>query len=354
MPGRSPGTRRSGLGRSPRVAALPEPGIGGYDYPRGPYGATGFPGSTPAALRRLSAHTQTQEGRRDRQLTTTQIWARDTGPEFVDPTPVMVPEPEPSEGHIRFRPGTQPEPGNRFYRRNGTPRQPRARQMRSTKPEHRMIPDIGANAPGSQNVRNKVAQRYKAKPEIVRGYRPAANPGKTGAHLTGGSQYHPGQPVYGDPEGGPIPGMPFNPDGTPPQVFVQSRFTEHEGGAQEGYAVNRPPMLAKGGTYGSFRFASEGYNPHIRGGRLTGQRYFGAIRDQQRIGAETVWPRKDAYGIKRARGPNHRPVRFEVPEPHTANYYDVPPNEGTAAPDMIHRAQVGGRRHLIARGKRRG
>src|ERR1700685_1374948 len=33
----------------PRVAPVPLPGVGGYDYPRGPYGATGVPGSTPAA-----------------------------------------------------------------------------------------------------------------------------------------------------------------------------------------------------------------------------------------------------------------------------------------------------------------
>src|SRR5258708_28650172 len=55
--------RRSGLkGKSPR-AALPEPGIGGYDYPRGPYGQTGFPGSTPASSRTKS---QGSDGRIDR------------------------------------------------------------------------------------------------------------------------------------------------------------------------------------------------------------------------------------------------------------------------------------------------
>jgi hypothetical protein len=276
---------------------LPEPGIGGYDYPRGPYGATGFPGSTPAALAR-TGHTQSRpEGARGlRQLDAEQNQA-----EWADlPT----------------------------RRANGTPRQPYARQMRSTSPEHREIPQIGG-APGSENVRNQIAQRYKARPELVRGYRPSPNPGKTGARLTGPSQYHPGTTVFGDPEGGPIPGMAYNPDGTPPQVYVQSRFTEYEGGSQEGYAMNRDLYFSKGGIPAP---VPHGAAPHLRGGRYDGTRYFGALTDQQRIGRPD-----DAYGIARARGPRHRPVRFETPAPWAANYYDeAPETDGPA--DMIHQS----------------
>src|SRR5258706_11969347 len=119
--------RRSGLkGKSPR-AALPEPGIGGYDYPRGPYGKTGFPGSTPASA---WTHSQGPDGRKDR-----------------------APENQPIGGEpYRDLEGQQREYYDRPpHRPGGDPSQPLARQMRSTSPEHRMTPHIGG-APGSQNV----------------------------------------------------------------------------------------------------------------------------------------------------------------------------------------------------------
>lgn len=288
--------RKTGLKRGTGRGGLPLPGEGGYDYPRGPYGATGFPGSTPAAK---DTHTQRRpEGARGlRQLTPAQAqheWAQ-------LPT----------------------------RRANGTPRQPFARQMRSTSPEHRSSPVIGADAPGAENVRNAVAQRFKAKPGDWRPYRPAANPGKTGAHLDGPSRYHPETEVHGHPDGKPIPGMAPQP-GYPPTVTVPSRFVSREGG-QEGYAVNRPLEFAHGGTAGF----PPGYtgSRHLRGARLTGQRYFGALADQQRIGLKS-----DSYGIARARGPRHRPVQFRQPGPWTANYYDVAPEQGATAPDMIHRS----------------
>src|SRR5215831_16247648 len=49
------------LKRKPRRGGSPLPGAGGYDYPRGPVGATGFPGSTPAAP---PTHPQTPTGQR--------------------------------------------------------------------------------------------------------------------------------------------------------------------------------------------------------------------------------------------------------------------------------------------------
>ena len=321
--------RRTGLKpRSPR-AGVPLPGVGGYDYPRGPFGATGFPGSTPASAR---THVQTPDGRRDRQLTTTQIWARDTGPAALDVTPVRVPEPQPSYSEVEFRPGTL-DPESTFIRRNGTPRQPRARQLRSTSVERRMTPIIGG-APGSQNVRNRIAQRYKAVPGQVRAYTPSPNPGKLGARLDGPSQFHPGQVVHGHPDGKPVPGLDSNPGIGPgqPSVMVQSRFVSAEG-SQEGYAVNRPLLFAHGGTpapYPSSYVAFTG-DQHLRGGRLTGERYFGALADQQRIGLPS-----DAYGISRARGPRHRPVRFEQAAPWTANYYDTAPDADDTPADMIH------------------
>lgn len=321
--------RRQGLkAKSPRPG-VPLPGLGGYDYPRGPFGATGFPGSTPASAR---THAQTEQGRRDRQLTTTGIWARDTGPQALDFNPVRVPRPQPSYSDVEFIPGIT-DPASTFIRRNGTPRQPRARQMRSTSLEHRMTPVIGGS-PGSQNVRNRIAQRYKAVPGLVRAYTPSPNPGKTGARLDAPAQYHPGQMVRGHPDGKPVPGMDANPGIGPgqPSVVVPSRYVSAEG-SQEGYAMNRPLVFAKGGVApypSSFtRFTG---NIHLRGGRMTGQRYFGDLADQQQVGLPS-----DSYGIVRARGPRHRPVKFEQPAPWTVNYYDTAPEDpGGQAADMIH------------------
>ena len=321
MPGQTV-KRRTGLkDKSPR-AGVPLPGLGGYDYPRGQYGATGFPGSAPASPR---THTQTADGRLDRQLTTTAIWARDTGPEALDVTPVRTNKPQPSYSDVEFIPGTL-QPGSRFIRGNGTPRQPRARQMRSTSPEQRMTPVIGG-APGSQNVRNQIAQRYKARPELVRAYRASPNPGKTGARLDGLAINHPGTMVHGHPDGVPVAGMRSNPGMTPPLVTVQSRFVSAEG-AQEAYAVNRPLLFTKGGTPAPYPPGYQG-NVHLRGARMDGMRYVGALAEQQRIGLAS-----DAYGLSRARGPRHRPVSFEQPEPWTANFRDVPP-EGRPPADMI-------------------
>lgn len=321
--------QRAGLRRGTGRGGIPHPGEGGYNYPAGPFGATGFPGSTAAARGRTKR--QDEQGRKDRQLNASQIRARDTGPEFLDPSPVAVPKPQPSYGNNPFRPGTRPEPGNRFVREDGTPRQPRYRQMRSTSPERRSAPVIGALGMAERKQpRNSYAQRWRAVPGMVREYQPAPNPGKTGARLTGPSQYHPGTMIYGAPDGKPVPGMDANP-GPPPSVIVSSRYVSLEG-AQEGYAVNRPLLFTKGGSPDNWPAGYLG-NRHLRGGRMTGQRYFGAIEDQQRIGIPS-----DSYGIQRKRGPRHRPVRFQTPAPWTANYYDVAPEQGREDPDMIHRS----------------
>jgi hypothetical protein len=287
--------RRTGL-PTPRTQSLPEPGIGGYDYPRGPFGATGFPGSTPASSRtKTEARPEGARGLRQLDVAENQAeWAA---------LPTRRPD--------------------------GSPRQPRARLRRTMESEQRMTPVIGANAPGSQNVRNQVAQRFKAIPGMVREYQPARNPGKNGDRAGGPSQYHPGVTIHGEPDGKPIPGMDANP-GAPPSVMVPSRYVSLEGG-MEGYAMNRRMAFTKGGTPAPYPPGYQG-NEHIRGARLTGQRYFGALSAQQEIGLPS-----DSYGIARARGPRHRPVRFEMPPPWAANYYDVPPEQEGPA-DMIRKS----------------
>lgn len=323
-----------GLNRTPRQM-LPVPGEGGYNYPRGPYGKTGFPGSTPASRR---THTQDGTGRKDpsdrgipkitisgqqdqwerlparRSYAGSYIGGEGGVLEDSDLTEPRPKRPTTIRELIGFLAGRQVQPPARV-------------KKRTTGPERRATPHIGANAPGSQNVRNTYARRYKADPALWRSYRPSPNPGKTGAQFDAPARYHPDTTVHGHPDGKPVPGQPPN---AGPVVFVQSRFVSAEG-AQEDYAMDRPMLFAKGGPPPAI---PPGAAPHIRGGRYSGQRYFGELGDQQQIGLDT-----DAYGISRRRGPRHRPVRFEMPAPHTANYYDVPPDEGTQAPDVIHRSQ---------------
>jgi hypothetical protein len=338
MPGQHRPARRGLQPRTPR-RGVPLPGIGGYDYPRGPFGQTGFPGSTPAAPR---TKRQDQEGRKDPQwlgrptLTAPDVWDRDTGPAALDVTPVRSPKPQPSYGDVEFIPGTPTGP-SQFLKRSGLPRNPRARRKDlTTGPEHRMTPVIGGT-PGvlgaPKLVRNEVAQRWKADPLKIREYRASPNPGKTGARATGvPSKLHPSVTIWGEPDGKPVPGMYPTPDQDQFSVTVQSRYVSHEG-AQEGYAMNREQRFTKGGTPAKWRQDLRPTPNHIRGARLEGDRYFGAIRDQQRIGLDS-----DSFGIARRRGPRHRPVRFEQPRPWTANYRDVAPDEGDQAPDMIHRS----------------
>ena len=351
--------RRAGLKRGTGRGGLTRPGEGGYDYPRGPYGATGFPGSTPAALRRVR-HSQLADGRDDPQFLgvptsdTSQLeqqWAtvprrtrqastyRGGEPELVrnDLTAQRPKSP------WRPTPGVGPPENGRAAGWDFPARKKRL----STGPERRETPIIGALTSMGQRkqVRNDYAVRYKADPLAVREYRVSPNPGKTGARLMGPSQYHPGTIVYGDPDGGPIPAMPFNPGMTPPTVTVQSRFFSAEG-AQEGYAMDRPMVFTKGGLPPA---QPRGADPHIRGARMSGQRYFGDLADQARIGLDS-----DAYGLSRRRGPRHRPVRFTMPSPRSTNFYDVPGHEGTEAPDMVFRSPVASTRAHRSRRPRRG
>lgn len=333
----------------PRKPPLPQPGVGGYNYPRGPYGATGFPGSTPASKR---THTQGPDGRDDTSYLGN---PKNTISELQDQWNELPPRDRRrlTASYMGGAPGVNDDAAAHRPKWPGDPVpslpevvtgrqvwQPARRKALTTGPEHRSTPVIGG-APGSQNVRNQIAQRYKADPARWRAYRASPNPGKTGARLDGPARYHPGTTVHGHPDGKPVPGMAPQP-GYGPMVVVQSRFVSAEG-SQEGYAMDRELRFTKGGTPAP---QAPGMAPHIRGGRYSGQRYVGDLADQQQIGLDS-----DSYGIARRRGPRHRPVRFETPAPHTANFYDVPPDQGTQAPDMIHRSPATSRTgHPVAKG----
>jgi hypothetical protein len=283
------------LNRKPRRGASPLPGAGGYDYPRGPYGATGFPGSAPAAP---PTHPQTPEGQRG---------ARQTHGEQITHG---VPQWSPTQNQAEW---------NRFLGPDGFPYNPAARnQPLATGYEKRTDPAINRRPPGDQKQRNTVYYGgAQAMPGTVRAYLSAPNPGKHGGRPARD------QSAGYDNDAGAVVG------GQPGTVMVPSRLVLPAD--SDGYAVQRPIPIR---TH-AFPAGYSG-DRHLRGAVLSGERYFGPVRDQQEIGLNS-----DAYGISRRRGPRHRPVRFERPAPWSANYYDVPPEQGTQAPDMIHRSPGG-------------
>lgn len=249
----------------------PHPGTGGYDNPRGPTGEGGFPGSTPAAQ---PTHTQSSGGRRERQLTASEA------------------QEEWSELPTR--------------QRSGQPRQPRARNKRQADDTLRSYtPIIGGNAPGAQNVRNTVAQRYKAKPGEMREYLASPNPGKNGGRTAG------------------VPDADTVIGGEPTPVMVPSRYVSDEG-AQEGFATDRQIPYRIHHRITGYRGA-----PSNRGADLNGQRYTMAGKEQ------TAGLPNGQFGIARKRGPLHRPVRFEQPGPWTANFRVEAPDSGSNAPQMV-------------------
>lgn len=251
----------------------PLPGIGGYDSPRGPVGEGGFPGSTPAAP---ITHPQSTDGRRERQLT-----------------------PEAAQDQWKELPTRQ---------RSGQPRQPRARNKAQADDTLRSYtPIVGANAPGSQNVRNSVAQRYKAVPGVTREYLSAPNPAINGGKSAG--------PTDADTVIG----------GNPTPVIVQSRFVSMEG-AQESFATDRQIPYKIHHRSGDYQGA-----PSNRGADLDGLRYTMASKEQ------IAGLPNGQFGIARRRATSvtRRPVRFEQPGPWTANFRDEAPDSGSNAPNMV-------------------
>lgn len=243
----------------------PLPGVGGYDMPRGPYGEGGFPGSTPAAP---PVHPQTSEGIPQRKLTVSgaqQEW------------------------------NTVPT-----RRKNGTPRQPKARNLRQAlDTEKWSSPVLAQNVPGDENQRNTV---------YYGGRQAEAGMPETGlsANLSGGRK-----PV----------------DVTTVNRYV---FNGMNGGFEsEAFDRSIPYRIhARGGAYDGA--------PSNRGADLSGNRF--TMQPSQNLNSGG----HGHYGIGRQRGPNHRPVKFEMPGPWSANYYDVAPQQGTNQPDMIHNSPGGG------------
>jgi hypothetical protein len=210
-------------------------------------------------------------------------------------------------------------------RLNGTPQQPYARDMaQADDTEKRSSPILARDIPGDSNQRNTVYYGgRKAAPGMLREYLSSGNPAKP-----------------------------------PEPVIVPDRYVfDGPNGGFESYAVDRRIPYRIHARPKGYRGA-----PSNRGADLSGQRYTMASK-------EVILGLPDGhYGIHRARGPNHRPVKFTRPAPWSENYYDMAPREGTQSPDMIYQSpssrkapvkhatrphELEHRRHPEVRGRRR-
>jgi len=177
-------------------------------------------------------------------------------------------------------------------------------------------PVIGAGTPGSANVRNEIAQRYKNTPGQVHTYHSASRPDQADPARNG-------QAADGS----------VKPDQVSSPVSVPNRFV-FPGGGNITYAMLREM------PYG-------GRGNGARGAALSGERYYGTGQ------ADQFWNGGQGdYGVSRLRGARHkRPVAFTQPAPWSANYYDTTadvgtpdaPGPGAQSPNMIYVSPAGGR-----------
>jgi len=151
-------------------------------------------------------------------------------------------------------------------------------------------PEISGGVPGSQNVRNTIAQRWKNPPGQVHTYnsapRPDQNPKVDGESGAGGGAWSFTTPVS-----------------------VPNRYVWGDGGVQTWSVERQMPYTGRGDG--------------ARGADLAGTRYYAEgppINVNGGLGD---------YGIARLRGPNHRPVYFNEPAPWTSQFYDTTADVGT-------------------------
>lgn len=287
-------------GKSAPAPLDPLPGQGGYAMPPGPSGQDGFPGST--------SQTRTFRGTNPRAFKV----RADTNYGITPVTQARA-EMQDVPGEFYGGPMLHTQPGLNDTAGANPLEQAQAAGghsgMDTETPETRRRFQISRNVPGAQNVRNTYAEDYKARPGMLRAYRPA---------------------FRGD-----------DPSASRGEVLAESRFV-FAGGGVETYAMERQM------PYG-------GRGDGARGADLNGSRYYATWTGAD----EFVSAAAGEYGISRLRGPNHRPVMFAEPAPWSANYYDTTasvgtpsdPGSGGQAPDMVYVSPPAGRaRNGIGRG----
>lgn len=319
----------------------PHPGVGGYTMPAGPAGSTGFPGSTNQTRtfagnnpRSAKINADHDSGFEQAMGTTTvlhQASARGDIPGNGKASPRATPAVVLFQTLIRQRmqnnspaefyggPGLKTGPGNLTAGGNmlsGAAAAGGHSAQDTQTPATRRQPQISGNVPGSQNVRNTRAQRYKAVPGQVHTYLSSSRadqaPVNKGGQATDGN---------------------VHPERAASSVVVPSRFVFAGGGVQTWSALREMPYAGRGNG--------------ARGADLNGQRYYASGQADQFFNAGM-----GDYGIGRQQGSGvSRPVGFTEPAPWTANFYDTTdsvgttdvPGTGAQSPNMVYVSPQSGR-----------
>lgn len=324
-----------GAAREP-VDTNPHPGIGGYNLGPGPAGQTGYPGSTkqtrtfsgnnPRAVKvRSDTNTGFEQAPGDALQVRQASYRGDVpraalaGPRGAGLTasrqPLLTQLMQGTPGTLAGGPMLKTGPGNNTA--GGVPLDDAAAagghsQRETTTPWIRAQPVIGQGTPGANNVRNQVAQRYKAVPGQSHSYTSASRadiaPVNRGGQATDGNVH---------PEHATTP------------VQVPSRFVSDSGG-------NTTWSVQREMPYG-------GRGDGARGADLNGQRFYATGQATQFWNAG-----QGDYGIARKMGSDHkRPVSFATPAPWTANFYDttqgVAEESTTQSPNMVYVSPTTGR-----------
>jgi len=321
-------------------------GMGGARQGPGPAGEAGFPGST-SATRTFKGASPRTVGLRSDSVTgfdqgfegeQTRQWSKKSGELNRDPraTPdVTTPQPR-TVGFLRR--SSQEWYGGVPLRSDaiapathaaGSGLNPTQRSAdaggHSTydteTPRTSRQPDISGGVPGSQNVRNTIARRYREQPGMLHTYKSAPRPDQNpdvGAEFGGGH-------------------WAYTTD-----VTVPSRYKwGGTGGGVGTWSVQRQmPYVGRGDG--------------ARGAALNGTRYYAEgppIAVNAGMGD---------YGVSRLRGnKTRRPVAFTEPAPWTSQFYDTTASVGTPdapgtpgqSPDLVHVSPDPGRGGINSTGR---
>lgn len=300
------------LGGKPqhRAGVDPAPGQGGYQLGSGPANQTGFPGSTSQVrtlrgnnprIAKVRADTNTgfeqalsqvdqvrQESYRGDVHNDVPASPRAT-PNVGTRQPVLTLLMQQTPGTLLGGPMLKTGPGNNTAGAHPLSNAAAAggHSMLDTQtPWRDAQPQIGVGVPGSNNVRNQVAQRYKNTPGQTHTYKSAPRPDNTPV-LRGG------QAVDGN----------VKPELAVAEVSVANRFV-FAGGGNQTWSVER-------------RMPYSGPGDGARGAHLNGQRYYATGQGEQFGNAGM-----GEYGQAR-KGGAKRPVSFTEPAPWTSQYYDT-------------------------------
>lgn len=325
---------------APAVPSNSAPGGGGYRAGQGPTGAQGYPGSTSltrtlrnSTPRNVKIRSDRDSGFEQSLSDVNQVRAQAArfgqarsrsnprlAPKVATPQPlltaIMQATPHTNLGGMldKTQPGARTVGGNTM-REAALEGGHDSRD--TTTPWTAAQPEISGGVPGSQNVRNQIAQRWKNPPGQLHTYKSApradtASPNPTGWASDGN----------------------VHPDSVVTEVTVPNRYVWDGGGVQTWSVLRQMPYGGRGDG--------------ARGAQLSGQRYYATGQGDQFWNAG-----QGNYGIGRQLG-GKRPVSFTAPAPWAGNFYDSTPGveAGTAdqAPDMVYVSPQVSRRNTATRG----